>query len=328
MANSNRLRATTEARLDTTPEPLEPQGTGIGVSAAGSSWIGDPWPSAGVLTRVGLLLLPALAPLLILFCGAMVVTFVESFKVYVPGRIIQPSGSFTIKNYTTFASLIYVSFFVRTIRIAALSTIISTILAYPVAYKIARSRSSKLRKFLITLSILTFFLSGMVRVVSLVIVLGNNGLVNSFLALLGSEKLWLVGTETGVVIGLVHFQLSVAILTLVGPITNIEPSLEEAAEGLGASKLRTFYAITLPLSMPGILAATMISFAVGVSAFTVPLFLGKGRVAMISNLIYDRFSDVLNFPEGSALAVILLCTCFFLTYVASALSRSIPGAPQ
>ncbi len=115
-------------------------------------------------------------------------------------------------------------------------------------------------------------------------------------------------------IGLVHFEIPVTVLALIGAIRNVGLHIEEAAQSLGASKARCFLAITLPLSMPGIVAGGVLAFTSAVSAFTIPAFLGKGIVNMASNLIYDRFSDVFDFPEGSALAMILLVWSIALSF--------------
>lgn len=267
------------------------------------------------LPEIAILLLPAFAAVLVLFGGSMAVIVVESFKVYTAGRIIQPWVGLTLENYTYFVTTRYFGFFLATIRLAVISALISSVLAYPLAYTIARTSSPRVRSFLITLTVMTLFLGGMVRVVSLVVLLGGQGLLNSALVFFGFQPVALIGTEAGVLVGLVHFQVSIAVLALVGAIQNVDPHLEEAAQGLGASRIRTFFEVTLPLSGPGILAAVILSFAGAVSAFTIPLFLGKGIVNMISNLIYDRFSDILNFPEGSALAVILLAISLAITYL-------------
>ena len=107
---------------------------------------------------------------------------------------------------------------------------------------------------------------------------------------------------------------------LIGIIQNVNPALVEAAQALGASRVRSHAAITLPLSLRGIVAAFLLSYTLSISTFIIPLILGRGRVLFVSNLIYSRFSDVANYPGGAAISVIILCISLFLVHAVSSIA--------
>ena len=120
--------------------------------------------------------------------------------------------------------------------------------------------------------------------------------------------------EIVVVAGLLHFTLPMAALTLVGTVQNVNPRLAEAAQTLGASRWLAHLTVTIPMCARGLLSAFLISFTLSVSAFIVPLILGKGRVVFVSNLIYSRFSEIANYPSGAALSLVLLVFSFAIVY--------------
>jgi putative spermidine/putrescine transport system permease protein len=123
-----------------------------------------------------------------------------------------------------------------------------------------------------------------------------------------------LGTDLAVAIGLVYFLFPIATMALVGPINNVDQTLEQAAANLGAANTKAFFDITLPLSMPGIIASTLLTYALAVSSFIAPMFLGSGIAPMMSNIIYLRYSETFNYPGGSALAVVLLVTSLSIAY--------------
>jgi putative spermidine/putrescine transport system permease protein len=158
-----------------------------------------------------------------------------------------------------------------------------------------------------------------VRTYSWIVVLGNNGFVNSVLLKAGiiAQPLQLLFTVTGVTIALVHVTLPVVVVMLAAAISHIDPDYEKAAESLGAGPLRIFFTVTLPLSGPGIVAGLTTAFAWTFSAFATPQLVGGGKVNMVSNLVYQLGFANFNFPFAAALCVAGL----LLTYLSIFLMR-------
>ncbi len=130
--------------------------------------------------------------------------------------------------------------------------------------------------------------------------------MNTLLKQLGFAGMPLVHNRTGVVISLVHFLLPFFVLTLFGGPQDRAATLEEAARNLGASRLRSFVAVTLPLSVPALIAASTLTYAVALSSFLFPALLGGGRVLMAANLIYQKILDAFDIPAAAAMAVLFL----------------------
>jgi ABC-type spermidine/putrescine transport system permease subunit I len=274
------------------------------------------------------LLLPATVAIGFFSFGGYATLLQQSFQTYIPGRITSEPNVFTFNNYLDYfvTTSVYLGFIITSLKLAGISTAIAGVLAYPLAYKIARTNSSRARKLLLTILVTFFFTNSMVKVFALLIVFGDNGLINSILKAMDLGPIRWLGSESAVIFGLVYFLIATSTLALIGPIKNIDPSLEDAAHNLGATKLQTFVRVTLPLSMPGVLSAALLSYALGVSAFIIPSFLGKGTVMMMANVIYARFSSTFNFPAGSAMSIVLLATTLFIAYgLTSILSTRIKG---
>lgn len=147
--------------------------------------------------------------------------------------------------------------------------------------------------------------------------LGDNGFVNLVLTGLGLHRAHTIGTDLAVVVGLLHLLIPLATFNMVTPIKNIDPNLEQASQFLGAGSVRTFWRITLPLSLPGLGAAWSICLAWGLAAFITPTILGAGIVKMMSTLVYSRFSEIANYPLGATVAMILFAASLTLTYVSN-----------
>jgi putative spermidine/putrescine transport system permease protein len=217
-------------------------------------------------------------------------------------------------NYIRFfTDEFYRQVFLDTVQISLIVTVASLLLGYPLAYLVSISRHRSLLMFLI---IMPLVMDVLVRAYGWIILLSDHGLVNVLLVSLGllDSPTRLIYTRLSVVLELLHEVLPFTILPIASVVQKIDPSLKEASIGLGASKLRTFIQVTLPLSMPGILAGTILTFALGMSAFVAPLVLGGGRVNMMSTLIRQQMTVLLNWPLGSAEAIILVFMVMILMY--------------
>lgn len=193
-----------------------------------------------------------------------------------------------------------------TLWLALQLTGICILVGYPLAYLMARTPSRTVRNLILFALIVTFLSGGVTRAYSWLIILGNTGLVNALLKKLGFAMVPLVHNRTGVIISLTHFLLPFFVLTLFGGLKTVPATLEEAARNLGASRLRSFLAVTLPLSVPGLIAASTLTFAVALSSFLFPALLGGGRNPMAANLIYMKILDAFDIPAAAAMAVLFL----------------------
>jgi putative spermidine/putrescine transport system permease protein len=220
----------------------------------------------------------------------------------------------TLENYAALWHRAFLLFFLDTFRLSILATIVSVSLGYLLAYTVARGRAGPLRTGLITLLISMLFIGGIVRVYALALSLGPVGALGPIMRWLDIARNDVRLLEASVVAGIAHYTIPIVALTLWGTINNIDPRLAEAAESLGAPRWKAFLGITVMLSVPGLISAFLLGYALAISAFTVPLFLGKGFVVFVTMLIYQRFSEIPNFPGGSAIAVVMLVLSIGIVY--------------
>ena len=261
-----------------------------------------------------MLILPSAIIFGVLYLIPLASLFITSFYRYVPGG--QGGGmeyAFTTENYVRFFRSVYIDNTISTLSMSLTATFLSVVLAYPIAHFIVRS-TGRMKKVLLSMIIISFLLSTIVRVYALVLSLSDVGVVNVVLHDLGFQGVKILNTELAVIIGLTHYCIPVAVLTLIGPIQNIDVSLEEAASSLGATNIHSFLRVTFPLSIPGIAAAIMLCYSLNVSAFVIPMVLGGGIVEMMANMIYDRYIEVVNYPFGSTMSVMLLIISVGIAY--------------
>ncbi|MEO1193498.1 MAG: ABC transporter permease [Pseudomonadota bacterium] len=194
-----------------------------------------------------------------------------------------------------------------TFRICAITTAITVVAGYAVAYAM-RLVGEQQRTWMLFCVLLTFWLSVLVRAFAWVMLLRTEGMINVGLQEIGliTQPMRLVRNEIGVIIGMVHFMLPLAVLPIYSNMTGINMRLMSAARGLGASPIRTFWSIYLPLSKPGIIAAVILVFVFSLGFFITPAILGGGRVMMISEYIRVSFEETLRWGQATMLASTLL----------------------
>jgi putrescine transport system permease protein len=211
-----------------------------------------------------------------------------------------------LNNYIRlFTDGLYVSAYVSSIRIALISTIIALCIGYPMAYAIARA-PDQWRNILLMLIILPFWTSFLLRVYALTGFMRGNGVINQFLGLFGIQPLVMMQTDFAVYVGIVYSYLPFMILPLYTNLVKLDGTLLEASADLGARPLRTFLTITLPLSMPGIIAGSMLVFIPAIGEFVIPSLLGGPSTLMIGRVLWDEFFANTNWPRASAVAVAML----------------------
>jgi len=237
------------------------------------------------------------------FAAAMAAVLQYSLRAYVPGSL--DPGGFTLANFADLLKPLYARVFFDTVVICAVTAIATLIVGYPLAYALVHIEQPILKSTLLVIVVTPLFLGEVVRTYSWIIVLGNNGFINSILLSLGlvEKPLQLMFTSFGVVVALVHVTLPVMVIMLAAGLSHIDRDYARAAESLGAGPIRVFLTVTLPLSMPGVVAGTTTAFAWTFSAFATPQLIGGGRVNMISNLVYQLGFASFNFPFAATLCV-------------------------
>jgi len=211
-------------------------------------------------------------------------------------------------NYAfLFSDPLYVNSYLNSLKIAAVSTFITLLIGYPVAYGIARSAPSW-RTTLLMLVILPFWTSFLIRVYSWIGILKTEGVLNTFLLWTGviSEPLALHYTPVAVYIGIVYSYLPFMILPLYASLEKLDLSLMEAASDLGARPTTVFWRVTLPLSLPGVAAGSFLVFIPAVGEFVIPELLGGSSTQMIGKTLWAEFFRNRDWPIASAVAVVLI----------------------
>jgi len=221
----------------------------------------------------------------------------------------------TLVNYAkVFTDPLYVGALFKTIGLAALTAAICLALGFPVSYVIARMTSRR-KATLIGFLVAAMFITPVVKDLGLIILLSQNGVVNQALSYVAKPVAWL-GSEAGVVVGLVHYTLPLIVLLLGTVISTVPRSLEEAAHAHGASRARVFYGVIIPIVKPGMIAATLMVFNLAMGAFTTPALLGGGRVLTFPILIQRSVILDVDYPFAASLSTILLVSVFCLNVLA------------
>ena len=220
----------------------------------------------------------------------------------------QLTLSLNLGNYAyLFTDDLYIRAYLSSIRIAAIATLICLLVAYPIAYVIARAEPAT-RNALLMLVILPSWTSFLIRIYAWVGILKNNGLINNFLMWLGiiDEPMAMLNTEFAVYVGIVYAYLPFMVLPLYTNLMKLDNSLLEAAADLGAAPWKVFMAVTLPLSKAGIIAGSMLVFIPAVGEFIIPDMLGGAETLMIGKVLWQEFFNNRDWPVASAVAIVML----------------------
>jgi putrescine transport system permease protein len=206
-----------------------------------------------------------------------------------------------------FTDPLYVSSYLYSLKVAAVSTVCCLLIGYPMAYTIARSAAAT-RSVLLMLVVLPFWTSFLLRVYAWIGLLNNNGVINNVLLYLGiiHRPLALMQTDFAVYIGIVYSYLPFMILPLYANLEKHDPALLEAAADLGARPFRAFLSITLPQSLPGIFAGCLLVFIPAVGEYVIPTLLGRPDQLMIGRVLSDEFFENRDWPVASAVAIVIL----------------------
>jgi spermidine/putrescine transport system permease protein len=209
-------------------------------------------------------------------------------------------------NFLKVFDPLYLEIIVRTFVIALINTFLCLALGYPLAYFIA-FKGGRWKNVLILMVMIPFWTSLLLRAYAWVVILGGNGIANQILQFLGitDEPITLIFTLQAVIMGMVYSYLPFMILPLYASLEKLDVRLKEAAQDLGASRWHTFWRVTLPLSMPGVIAGSILVFIPSAGEFVIPTLLGGSRTVMTGNLIQQQFLQARDWAFGSALSVML-----------------------
>jgi len=213
----------------------------------------------------------------------------------------------TLQNYLNIFNSAYFRIFTKSFEVAGISTLLCLVIAYPFAYLVAQT-PTKYRSLLLVLVIIPFWTSSLIRTYAIMALLKAKGILNQMLLLLGiiHQPLQLLYSDTAVFIGLVYDLLPFMILPLYANIEKLDHTLVDAARDLGAKKTTIFLRIILPLTLPGIIAGTLLVFLPAMTLFFVPVMLGGAKSLLLGNLIQNQFLTLNDWPMGAATSITLL----------------------
>jgi putative spermidine/putrescine transport system permease protein len=276
--------------------------------------------------RRGLVILQLLLPALVVV-GVFLVPPVLGI---LAGSVLQEKQELsapTLGNYLRFvADAYYLRTLGFTLKVSLVTTLWALVLGYLIAFHLVRSiRSPFLRRVIYLIVVAPLFTSAIVRSFGWMVSLGNAGFINRTLLGLGiiDSPIRLIFNETGIVIGLTHILLPFMVLSIASVLQGIDQTLEEAAMDLGASRAVTFLTVTLPLSLPGVVAGSLIVFTLAMSSYVTPAVLSGGRLKVVPMLIYEQYVSVFDWGFGAAMSIVLLALTLAITVLYTRLLRTV-----
>lgn len=239
----------------------------------------------------------------------------------VSGSFIS-DGAFTLSRYIEFfKDGYYINILMRTLKLAAISTIIAAILGFPTAYYISQTNIKK-RGLYIALSVFPLLTSPVVRSFSWMVILGKNGIINNMLTRIGiiNQPISLLYNEFSMIVGFVYLFIPLMILSLVGVLENIDSDLMMAAESLGATRLEAFIKVVFPLSIPGLIVGSVLVFTGCLTAYTTPQLLGGTKSRVLATVIYQNAMTLFDWDTAAVAATIMIVVTIVVGKVINSLA--------
>ncbi|WP_448955985.1 ABC transporter permease [Labrys neptuniae] len=259
--------------------------------------------------RGNLLTLALLAPSLLsaIFLLVIPILIVIAFSFAEQGTYGGATFGFTLASYRELFQAIYLPIFFNSLQLAAISTLVCLLVGYPIAYFIAL-RAGRHSGLLLALLLIPFWIDFIVRMSAWMVLLGRNGTINNALVGLGlfEQPIRMIGTYPAVLVGMLYAFLPTTVLPIHAALNSLDKRLLEAADDLGATPLQSFWRVTFPLSLPGVMAAILFVFVPAMGVYAIPVLLGGGKSIILGNLIVQLFLDFRNIPLGAAVSVVLL----------------------
>jgi spermidine/putrescine transport system permease protein len=248
-----------------------------------------------------LLLAPSTLWFLLLLVMPVVVILVFSFGELGAAGAYQPG--FTLENYGRLPTRLKA--FTNTLTLAPIGTVLCLLIAYPLAYYLAVRAGPRSRTLLLTLVIVPFWTSFLIRTYAWIFILGGKG-IPALMAWAGLPELRLINTPFAVLVGIVYGYLPLMVFPIYVSLEKLDKRLLEASADLGATPAGTFRQVTLPLSMPGLITGSLLVFILLMGEYLIPALLGGGKVFFVGNALVDLFLQSRNWPLGSAVAIALV----------------------
>jgi putative spermidine/putrescine transport system permease protein len=245
-----------------------------------------------------------------------VLFFLAPFGLLIGESFMRPGGGATLANYSSVLSdAYYWRALLNTLLISLWVTVVCFLLGYPLAYFIVfHVRRVWMRRGIYVLLMTPLFTSNIVRAFGWIVILGRRGIVNTSLLAIGliETPLDILYSKLSIVIGLAYILLPVMVLSICSVLQTVDRSLVEAARDLGARPSRAFLTVTFPLSLPGVIAGSIIVFALSVSAYVIPSILSGGREMVTPILIFQQYTATFRPDIGATLSIVLLTVTLLL----------------
>ncbi|MET3810836.1 ABC transporter permease [Arthrobacter sp. UYEF3] len=206
----------------------------------------------------------------------------------------------------------------RTVGLGLLVTALSLLLGFPIALLLARS-TSRWSGLLLALAIFPLLLSNVVRTYGWLVLLGQNGVIGQIFSSFGLPAPQLLYTETAIILGLLQLFLPLAVISCYSAVAQVDAGLDEAAQGLGASRTRVLWTVTLPLSLPGVVVAATLVFAGSITAYTTPYLLGGSTHRTLATQLFNYATVSIDWAAASAVAIVMTVLVFLVSAVSSAI---------
>ncbi len=229
---------------------------------------------------------------------------------------------FTLDNFKKFfVDGTNLSILLRSLRVAVITTIVCILIGYPAGYFISKCADGVRMRWILLITFPTW-INMLVRTYAWVGILDDDGLINSFLRLIGLGPIHMINTEFAVVLGMVYNFLPFMIIQIYTALAKLDKSLLEAASDLGANRRKSFMKITLPMSVPGIISGITLVFLPAVSSFCIPKMLGSSKYVMIGTLIENKFLTAGDWNFGSAISLIMVIIIIVSMYITKKVDKT------
>ncbi len=255
--------------------------------------------------EIGAMLAPSVLLLAVFVLLPLCIVAAYSFALRDSYGAVLPG--FTLQNYADLFQSVYLLVFVNSFELAASTTVLCLLIGYPVAYFIA-FKAGRFAPALLILLLIPLWINFLIRISAWVVLLGRGGLINQGMISTGliDAPVGMLGTYGATLVGMVYAFLPLTVFPIYAALQPVDRRLIEAGADLGAGPAETFFRVTLPLSLPGVLAAALFVFVPSMGVFAIPVLLGGGKDIILGNLIVQLFLEFRNIPLGAAVSILLL----------------------
>lgn len=238
--------------------------------------------------------------------------------------LTDKTGAFTLENIAAIASVGHAKALWRSLFLSLISTVLCFILAYPLAMILSNAKGNQYR-FIILIFILPMWMNFLLRTLSWQALLEKTGVINSILSFLGLPNLRIINTPYAIILGMVYNFLPFMVLPLYNALSKIDENVVNAAKDLGANSIQTFFRVTLPLSIPGIISGVTMVFVPALTTFVISTVLGGSKILLIGNVIEQEFTQSGNWHLGSGLSIVLMIFILFNMMITALLEKKDGG---